>query len=163
MPPRPYDHFAVLNRVLNWGPSMPSASYGISLTNNFLHGRRAKMRSVPEWIADHDDQSVPKRVRLRIFERHHGICHLSARLIRAGEPWDLDHIVALANGGEHRESNLAPALREKHREKTRADVAEKATLARKRAKHIGIKSNRKKIQNAGFRKAPAQHSATRPI
>ena len=121
------------------------------------------MRSVPEWIADHDDQSVPKRVRLRIFERHHGICHLSARLIRAGEPWDLDHIVALANGGEHRESNLAPALREKHREKTRADVAEKSTLARKRAKHIGIKSTRQKIASRGFAKAPAQHSATRPI
>jgi len=55
------------------------------------------------------------------------------------EAWDVDHMVALCNGGEHRESNLAPALREKHREKTAADVAEKSIVARKRAKHLGIK------------------------
>jgi len=53
--------------------------------------------------------------------------------------WDCDHIVALINGGEHRESNLAPALREKHLEKTAADVREKSITARKRAKHLGIK------------------------
>src|SRR6185437_3282840 len=91
-------------------------------------------RSVPEWIAKSDDAPIPPRVKFRIFERDRGRCHISGRLIRAGEAWDADHIVALCNGGEHRESNLAPALADKHREKTKTDVAEKATTYRKRAK-----------------------------
>jgi 5-methylcytosine-specific restriction protein A len=99
-------------------------------------------RSTPEWIGKTSDTAIPDRVRLRIFERHGGICHLSRRKIKSGEPWDLDHIVALVNGGAHRESNLAPALRDKHREKTAADVAEKAMVYRKRAKHLGVKKPR---------------------
>lgn len=96
------------------------------------------MRTVPEWIGKTDDAAIPPRVRLRVFERAHGICHLSGRRIAAGEPWDCDHIVALVNGGEHREANLAPALRDKHREKTALDVREKSIVRRKRMKSIGI-------------------------
>lgn len=99
-------------------------------------------REVPEWIGKTDDAAIPPRVRLRVFERVGGICHLSGRKINAGEPWDLDHIVALVNGGSHREYNLAPALRDKHREKTAQDVAEKSVTARKRTKHLGIKKPR---------------------
>lgn len=94
-------------------------------------------RSVPEWIGKTPDAKIPPRVRLRVFERHSGKCHLSGRKIMAGEPWDCDHIVALVNGGEHRESNLAPALRSKHREKTAEDVAVKSKTYRMRAKHLG--------------------------
>lgn len=97
------------------------------------------MRSTDEWIGKHDDQAIPPRVRVRVFDNHGGICHLSGRRIRAGEAWDCDHIIALANGGQHRESNLAPALKAAHREKTKADVAEKAAVYRKRAKHLGVK------------------------
>lgn len=96
------------------------------------------MRSVPEWIGKTSDTPIPPRVRLRIFEAHGGVCHLSGRRIQAGEPWDCDHIVALVNGGEHRETNLAPALRDKHREKTAFDVAEKSIVRRKRMKSLGI-------------------------
>ena len=96
-------------------------------------------RSVPEWVGKSHDTSIPNRVRLRVFERADGICHLSGRKIRPGDDWDCDHVVALVNGGEHRESNLAPAIRDKHREKTAEDVKEKSILARKRKKHIGIK------------------------
>jgi 5-methylcytosine-specific restriction endonuclease McrA len=96
-------------------------------------------RTPDEWIGKTDDTPVPPRVKLRVFERHGGICHLSGRRIRAGEPWECDHVVALVNGGQNRESNLAPALRDKHREKTKADVAEKSTVRRKRAKSLGIK------------------------
>ena len=97
------------------------------------------MRAVPEWIARHDDEAIPKRVKLRVFERHNGICHISGRKITAADQWDCDHIVALCNGGGHRESNLAPALRDKHRAKTAEDVAAKSKTARVRAKHLGIK------------------------
>ncbi len=95
-------------------------------------------RAVEEWIGKTDDTAIPPRVRLRVFERANGICHLSGRRIAAGEPWDCDHIVALVNGGEHRETNLAPALRDKHREKTASDVREKSIVRRKRMKTLGI-------------------------
>lgn len=95
-------------------------------------------RSKPEWIGKTDDTAIPPHVKLRVFERYGGRCYLSDRLIRAGDAWECDHIIALCNGGENRESNLAPALRAPHREKTRADVAEKAMIYRKRAKHMGI-------------------------
>lgn len=97
-------------------------------------------RSVPEWIGLSPDAKVPDRVRLRIFDAHGGVCHIAKRKIMGGELWDLDHIKALANGGEHRESNLAPALRDKHRAKTAEDVAEKAAVDTKRKKHLGIKA-----------------------
>lgn len=96
------------------------------------------MREAEEWRGKTDDSPIPPRVRLRVFEAHGGICHLSGRRIQAGEPWDCDHVVALVNGGEHRESNLAPALRDKHREKTALDVREKSIVRRKRMKSIGI-------------------------
>lgn len=99
-------------------------------------------RSVPEWIGKSDDSPVPDRVRLRIFDRCGGCCHISGRRIRAGEAWDLDHIVALVNGGLHREYNLAPALIDPHREKTKEDVAEKSRVARKRKSHLGLKKLR---------------------
>lgn len=99
-------------------------------------------RSVPEWVGSSPDAKVPPRVRLRVFEANDGICWLSGRRIRAGEPWDLEHKVALINGGEHRESNMAPALRDKHRAKTAEDVAEKSAVAEKRKKHLGIKARK---------------------
>lgn len=95
-------------------------------------------RAVEEWRGKTPDAAVPPRVRLRIFEREAGRCWLSGRKIVPGDAWDLDHKVALCNGGEHRESNLFPALRDKHREKTAEDVAEKSKVARVRAKHLGI-------------------------
>lgn len=96
-------------------------------------------RSTEEWIGKHDDSPIPPRVRLRVFERFNGVCHISGRKIGPSDAWDCDHIVALINGGGHRESNLAPAIRDKHREKTAEDVREKAIVARKRKKHLGIK------------------------
>jgi len=96
-------------------------------------------RSVEEWIGKTDDAAIPTRVKLRIWERENGTCWISGRKIRPGEPFDFDHKVALINGGEHRESNLFPALRDKHREKTREDVAIKSETARVRSKHLGIK------------------------
>ncbi len=95
------------------------------------------MRRVDEWIGKNDDAMPPPRVRLRIFDAHGGMCHISKRKIRAGELWDLDHVIALCNGGENRESNLAPALKDKHREKTADDVKQRAKDDRVRAKHNG--------------------------
>jgi 5-methylcytosine-specific restriction protein A len=95
-------------------------------------------RTVDEWVARTDDDPIPPRVRARVFERHGGICHISGRKITPADLWDCDHIVALINGGQHREANLAPALRDKHRKKTAEDVAVKSKIARIRAKHLGL-------------------------
>lgn len=97
-------------------------------------------REVPEWIGATPDTPIPPRVKLRVFERHGGVCHISGRKITAGEPWECDHVIAIINGGENREGNLAPALRDKHRAKTAADVALKSRTAKRRAAHLGVKS-----------------------
>jgi len=70
------------------------------------------------------------------------------------DAWEIEHRIALCNGGEHRESNLAPILAGKpHREKTAEDVAEKAKTARMRAKHLRVwpKSTRP-LRSRGFQK-----------
>ena len=95
-------------------------------------------RATDLWVGKTDDEKVPPRVRARVFERYEGRCWISGRKILAGEPWDLDHKVALINGGKHEEANLAPALKDKHREKTKADLAIKSKTARVRQKHLGI-------------------------
>lgn len=116
-------------------------------------------RTVEEWIGKTPDSKVPDRVKLRIWEREGGRCHLSGRKILAGEPWDLDHIIALCNGGEHRETNLAPALRDKHREKTARDVAERAKVDRIRKRNTGIKSAKGRPM-PGSRRSPWKQKLT---
>lgn len=111
-------------------------------------------RSVPEWVGRNPDSAIPPRVRLRIFSRHNGICYLSGRKIRPGDIWDVDHIVALCNGGQHVESNLAPVLRDKHKEKSAADVAEKSRVYRRKARHLGLKPRRRTIPGRRFDGTP---------
>ena len=101
------------------------------------------MRSDPEWIGATPDTPVPPRVRLRVFNRCNGVCWLSKRRIMPGEKWELEHKLALSLGGQHRESNLAPALVIPHRAKTKIDRRVKAKNDRVRKRHIGIKSKSK--------------------
>lgn len=96
-------------------------------------------RKVKEWVGKTPDSPVPPRVRLRVFDAYEGKCYISGRKISPSDKWELDHIVALANGGENRESNLAPALASEHRAKTSQDVAMKSKDRRVRAKHTGAK------------------------
>jgi 5-methylcytosine-specific restriction protein A len=121
-------------------------------------------RALPEWIGSGPDATIPPRVRLRIFDRYEGRCQCGCnRKIMAGEKWDCEDTVAIINGGERRESNLKPWLTEHHKVKTKADVAEKAVVYRKRAKHVGAFAPRQKIKSAGFRKARPQNTASRPL
>jgi 5-methylcytosine-specific restriction endonuclease McrA len=108
-------------------------------------------REVPEWVGKTPDTPAPARVRLRVFEAHGGRCYLTGRKIMPGDAWELDHKVALINGGLNIESNLAPALKAAHREKTNADVAEKAKVARVRMKHLGIfPKSKRPLRSRGF-------------
>lgn len=111
-------------------------------------------RSLPEWIGATPDSRVPNHVKVRIFDQHQGICHIARRKIRSGEPWDVEHVIALINGGQNRESNMVPALRDKHPEKTARDVAEKSMVYRKRKKHLGLRGRRKTIAGRKFDGTP---------
>lgn len=102
------------------------------------------MRKVEEWVGQTDDTRAPPRVRARIFDRDNR-CHLCGCEIQIGQKWDLDHVVALINGGENREANLKPSHRKCHVEKTARDVAEKAKVAAIRQKHIGAVAPKQKI------------------
>lgn len=94
-------------------------------------------RSTTEWIGKDDNARAPKRVRDRLLARHPA-CYLCSRPFVAGEKIDFDHITALINGGENREANLRPVHAKCHKGKTARDVAEKARIAAKRQKHLGI-------------------------
>lgn len=96
-------------------------------------------RSTDEWIGKTPDEAVPKRVRIRVWDRADGYCEICTRKIRVGERWVADHIQALVNGGENREGNLQLICDWCDRKvKTPADVAEKSRTARIRGKHLGI-------------------------
>ena len=99
-------------------------------------------RATSEWIGKTDDTAIPPRVKLRIFEAYDGKCYQTGRKLSAGE-YDFDHVVALCNGGENRESNLAPMYRPAHRKKTKADVAQKAKDRRVKMKHMGMTTKAK--------------------
>lgn len=101
------------------------------------------MRSNPEWIGKNDDDVPPPRVRLRVFDSADGRCHLCGRKISAGEYWQCDHVVALANGGLNAERNLRPACRNCCFRKTADDVAEKSRVNRIRSKHLGIAKSKR--------------------
>jgi 5-methylcytosine-specific restriction enzyme A len=98
-------------------------------------------RTVEEWIGRSDDEPVPPRVRLRVFERFDGICCECTLKIR-GRRWICDHRRALINGGENRESNLGPIHETCDKSKTKADVAEKKINNRVRSKHLGIRQKK---------------------
>lgn len=100
------------------------------------------MRSVKPWAGKTDDSKVPPHVRVRIFEKHNGICHVSKRRIRAGEKWELEHIIALCNGGKHEEGNMAPALVDPHKVKTKQDRAIKKRNDKIQKAHLGVKKPR---------------------
>ncbi|WP_420003226.1 HNH endonuclease [Arenibacterium sp. LLYu02] len=97
-------------------------------------------RSVPEWIGNRPETVAPPRVKARIILAQEGVCGCGCgvRLGMAGELIEFDHTQALINGGENRESNLRALRKPCHRVKTSEDVAQKATEARKRNKHLGL-------------------------
>jgi 5-methylcytosine-specific restriction enzyme A len=99
-------------------------------------------RSLAEWIGLTDDTPVPPRVRLRVFERFGRRCDPvlgCGRLLRPGDAWTCDHVVAVINGGPNRERNLHPLCEWCEPPKTEADVHEKSRVYRRRLRHAGIK------------------------
>ena len=97
-------------------------------------------RRRPEWIAETPDRAIPARVLDRICKRHDDRCQGSCGQKFGGKlRAQADHIVALINGGENRESNIQPLCQFCHQLKTKIDVKEKARTYRKRKHILGIK------------------------
>ena len=117
-------------------------------------------RKVDEWIADHDDQAIPPRVKLRIFEAYDKRCAVCTLPIVGKLLPAYDHIVALINGGQHRESNIQLLCVPCHAVKTKSDVAEKSRMYTKKIKAAGMKKKfswgdfTKKMDGTVVRKTP---------
>lgn len=118
-------------------------------------------RTPPEWIGKTPDSKVPDHVRSRVFDNADGICHISGWKIGPADQWDLEHVTPLSMGGENRESNLRPALRDKHRLKTAAEAGPRAKADRIRKKHIGIKP-KSRWTSRPLGSGNHQHTATTP-
>lgn len=118
-------------------------------------------RTTSEWIGDTDDQRAPKRIRDKL-KRDFPNCNICSRKIEATEKMALDHVKALINGGENRESNLRPVHQKCHVAKTAADVAEKAKIAAIRQKHHGIVDPpARPLKGRGFPASPKEPKQSR--
>lgn len=114
-------------------------------------------RSVEEWIGSSPDAKVPDRIRDRVFLRAGGRCYLSGRKIMPGMVWELEHEKPLSMGGQHRESNLRPVLKEEHQAKTALEATDRAKADRIRRKNNGTwPKSKAPLQSRGF-------PSTRPI
>lgn len=84
-------------------------------------------------------RSLSPMQRLKVFEAAQGRCHICARLIRAGELWDVSHDRPLGLLGEDGGDNLKVAHRTCHKIQTGADMASITKAKRCAAKHAGIR------------------------
>lgn len=83
-----------------------------------------------------DRRSLSPMRKLRIFEDAGGICHICGTKI-FGKGWEAEHVIPLALGGVDDDSNLRPAHKACHGDKTKADNASWSKAKRIRAKHVG--------------------------
>lgn len=110
-------------------------------------------RATKEWIGKNDDAKPPPRICQRVFDLANGICHFCNQPIQPGQKAETDHRKALINGGENRETNLAPIHKTPcHKIKTGADVADKKKVAAVRQKHIGVSAKKRPIKSPPFAK-----------
>lgn len=117
-------------------------------------------RTVKEWVGKDDNTAIPDRVRDRVFTKAGKRCTICTRLLRAGEAWTCEHIIALINWVAtklqphgNRESNLGVTCCNCLAPKNAADVAEKSGVYQKRLKMVLPKTEKQRANN-GFRKLP---------
>jgi hypothetical protein len=99
-------------------------------------------RALEEWVGKTDDTAIPPRVKVRVFAKHHGHCPICTLKIVGKLTPAFDHIAALINGGENRESNIQLLCSECHKTKTRSDVREKSQFYQKTAKRLNVRKKR---------------------
>ncbi len=85
----------------------------------------------------------------RIFQACGGRCHKCSRKLGPGDDYDIDHVVALENGGTDDDTNLAPCCDWCHVEKTADDHGQAGHGRRMATRHTVPKRFR---QSKGWRR-----------
>jgi len=122
-----------------------------------------------EWVGKTSLAEIPPSVKRRILDSQRPepnalpICPCCGRPIRVDVTPEYDHRKPLADGGEHRETNLRAIHPRCHKRKTAKEAHERALARAAQMSAYGIDRRGPKMRGAGFRKAPGQHTATRPI
>lgn len=85
---------------------------------------------------------IGTKERLAIFLGAGGICHICGLRIEAGQGFDVEHIIPLAQGGDDHGANLQPAHVKCHRAKTAKDAGDTSRAKRREARHIGARKSK---------------------
>jgi len=98
-------------------------------------------RAIESWVAKHDDQAIPDKVKRRVLDRQRNadgipICPDCTNQIRPSQAIEYDHALPLIDGGKHSEENLR-AIHQKpcHAIKT---AREAHNRAEERAQMMGV-------------------------
>lgn len=98
-------------------------------------------------------RSMTPTRRLRIFEKHNGLCVTCGIRIKAGDDWFIEHAIPLALGGKDEDDNCGPAHTACKAGKDIEDFGRIAKAKRIKQKHFGMKKpSRQQIKSAGFPK-----------
>ena len=95
--------------------------------------------------------------KMAVFIAFEGRCHIcGGQIDGTREPWELEHIIPIAMGGDDDETNAAPAHVSCHAQKTTTDRKQIAKANRVRAKHNGAKKLAQRLipgsKGSGLRK-----------
>jgi hypothetical protein len=74
--------------------------------------------------------SFSPKVRAQVLLANGGRCYLTGQKIAAGEAWEVEHVIPLAQGGTNDLANLRPALKAAHKIKSANDAANTAKARR---------------------------------
>jgi hypothetical protein len=98
-------------------------------------------------------KSITTKIRVQIFEKDKGICHLCQLRVDSGQEWDVSHEIPLEAGGKDDMTNWYVAHRKCHRVHTaKVDIPLIAKVKRIRAKNMGAKKSRSPMPMGKFSK-----------
>lgn len=101
----------------------PCIVCGVPSAASRCHAHRLK--DTRPTLAKRVSRSVSKRLRSRVLFRDHYTCQVCGLLDRSGIALEADHIVRLADGGEHSEQNMQTLCKVCHLAKTQAESVTK--------------------------------------
>lgn len=119
-------------------------------------------RKVDEWIGRNDDAMPGKLVRDRLSRAQGDCCATCRHAFGPKRLAHCDHIVALIDGGENRETNLQMICTDCHKVKTGGEATARAKSRDIRAAHIMAPDSRSNWPSQRLGNGNNQHTATTP-